>query len=298
MLAAVPHRHYVLAIPRMLRPYFQRHRRLLKRLCALAHESLREYLRTAMDCPKGVPGVIMTLHTFGEYLDFHPHVHAMVADGLFVRDLPETPPASPPAPAPSGPATAPHPASGPQPPAGPVFLPLPETPLKPLEELFRAKVIHLLVQEKLLPVDRVQVLYSWKHSGFNLHAGEPIPPEAKADLEDLAQYILRNPFSVEKMTLESPTDTVIYRSKLNAKINRNFEVFTPTDFLAAITQHIPDKGAQMVRYYGWYSNKMRGVRQRGLPPELVVRRRARFSASAGQAPLQTLARPDPARLAR
>jgi len=36
-----------------------------------------------------------------------------------------------------------------------------------------------------------------------------VPPEAKADLEDLAQYILRNPFSVEKMTLESPTDTVI-----------------------------------------------------------------------------------------
>ena len=54
-------------------------------------------------------------------------------------------------------------------------------------------------------------------------------------MEELAQYILRNPFSVEKMTLESPTDTVIYRSRLNAKINRNFEVFSATDFLAAIT---------------------------------------------------------------
>jgi hypothetical protein len=36
-----------------------------------------------------------------------------------------------------------------------------------------------------------------------------------------------------------------------------------------ITQHIPDKGAQMVRYYGWYSNKMRPAppcpeRRRGL----------------------------------
>jgi len=53
---------------------------------------------------------------------------------------------------------------------------------------------------------------SWKHSGFNLHAGERVPPEANADLEGLAQYILRNPFSVEKMTLESPGDMVIYRS--------------------------------------------------------------------------------------
>jgi hypothetical protein len=28
----------------------------------------------------------------------------------------------------------------------------------------------------------------------------------------------------------------------------------------------------MERHYGWYSNKMRGVRQRGLSPALVVRR--------------------------
>jgi hypothetical protein len=27
----------------------------------------------------------MAIHTFGEYLDFHPHLHALVADGLFVR---------------------------------------------------------------------------------------------------------------------------------------------------------------------------------------------------------------------
>jgi len=58
----------------------------------------------------------------------------------------------------------------------------------------------------------------------------------------------------------------------DAKINRNFEVFTATDFLAAVPQHIPDKGVQMVRYYGWYSTKMRGVRHRGLPPELVLHR--------------------------
>jgi hypothetical protein len=107
--------------------------------------------------------------------------------------------------------------------ACPEFLPLPETPFKPLEELFRAKVINLLVEERLLPVERVQVLYSWKHSGFNVHAGDHVPREAKADLEDLAQYILRDPFSVEKMTLESPGDIVIYRSRLNAKICRRLE---------------------------------------------------------------------------
>jgi hypothetical protein len=47
---------------------------------------------------------------------------------------------------------------------------------------------------------------------------------------------------------------------MNKKIGRNFEVFTPCDFIGAITQHIPDKSFQLVRYYGWYSNKMRGRR--------------------------------------
>ena len=41
---------------------------------------------------------------------------------------------------------------------------------------------------------------------------------------------------------------------MNVKIQRNFEVFTPSDFIAAITQHIPEKSFQLVRYYGWYSN--------------------------------------------
>ena len=188
--------------------------------------------------PEGVPGIIMTIHTFGEYLDFHPHLHALVADGLFARDG--------------------------------TFHVLPEVPIKPLEDLFQAKMLRWLVQAKLLPPERALVLRSWKHSGFNVHHGDRVAPEAKADLEELAQYILRNPFSVEKMTMESPTDMIIYRSRLNPKINRNFQIFTPTDFLASITLHIPEKNVQMLRYYGWYSNKMRGVRRRSMPAELAA----------------------------
>ncbi len=44
-----------------------------------------------------------------------------------------------------------------------------------------------------------KVLYFRKHSGFNLLVGKQGLPGAKADLEDPAQYILHNPFSVEKL---------------------------------------------------------------------------------------------------
>jgi len=62
------------------------------------------------------------------------------------------------------------------------------------------------------------------------------------------------------MTVDPRSGQVKYRSKTNIKHKRNYEVFSSVDFIAQITQHIPDTGVQMVRCYGWYSNKSRGLR--------------------------------------
>jgi hypothetical protein len=43
------------------------------------------------------------------------------------------------------------------------------------------------------------------------------------------------------------------------------EPFAPLDFLAEVTQHIPDPGEHLIRYYGWYSNKTRGQRAKRQP---------------------------------
>ena len=34
----------------------------------------------------GFPAIDMVIHTFGEYLDFHPYLHSLVADSLFDRE--------------------------------------------------------------------------------------------------------------------------------------------------------------------------------------------------------------------
>ncbi|MFO0795342.1 MAG: transposase [Candidatus Brocadiaceae bacterium] len=55
----------------------------------------------------------------------------------------------------------------------------------------------------------------------------------------------------------------MYRSKMTqGKNKKNFQVYTAEEFIAAITQHIPEKSFQMIRYYGWYSNKSRGLREK------------------------------------
>jgi hypothetical protein len=71
---------------------------------------------------------------------------------------------------------------------------------------------------------------------------------------------------------------------------RNFEVFDPLDFLAEVTQHIPNKGEHQIRYYGWYSNKKRGLRTKKRPkaqeapgidePDTPYRRKLRITWAA------------------
>jgi hypothetical protein len=127
--------------------------------------------------------------------------------------------------------------------------------------------------------ERANMLRGWVHSGFNVHRSRRVLPDEREDLERLAQYIIRNPFAVEKMQVGAPNranpeGSVLYRSALNPKIQRNFEVFSPCDFIAAITQHIPDKSFQLVRYYGWYSNKMRGQRDKRAAEEAEAAGRA------------------------
>jgi hypothetical protein len=172
----------------------------------------------------------MAIQTFGEYLNYHPHLHIIAADGLF---------------APSG-----------------LFYVLPRCDVKHLEELFRHKIIHLLIKEGLLPQQLGSKMLLWKHSGFSVYKCPIIRRHDTRSLESLCQYVIRNTFSEEKMTYNHASQTVLYRSKHNLKTNRNFELFTATDFIAALTQHIPNKSFQLVRYYGFYSNKKRGMRKK------------------------------------
>ena len=109
ILAVVPHRHFTFTIPhtisQMLRLYFRFQLGfnldsiwiqfgLLKQLCRIAHQGVRDFLRDAFGdaggvgtrAHDGVPAIVIAIHTFGEYLDFHPYSHALVVDGFFDRE--------------------------------------------------------------------------------------------------------------------------------------------------------------------------------------------------------------------
>jgi hypothetical protein len=50
--------------------------------------------------------------------------------------------------------------------------------------------------------------------------------------------------------------------KTKGKGGRRQKSFDALEWLAAMCSHVPNKGEQMVRYYGYYSNVSRGKRQK------------------------------------
>jgi hypothetical protein len=47
------------------------------------------------------------------------------------------------------------------------------------------------------------MLLSWQHSGFSLHRSRRVGHEEREDLEQIARFILRNPFSTAKDALRA-----------------------------------------------------------------------------------------------
>ncbi len=235
ILYALPHRQYVFTVPKMLRPHFRFDRKLLGKLSQCAYQALKEFFRETLNNEKAVPGVVISIQTFGDLVNFHPHLHCLVTDGCFL---------------PNG-----------------WFYVLPVIDVKKLEGLFRHKVLKLLLKEKRISQEWVEKLLSWRNSGFNIHNQVKIRSQDSRGRENLAQYILRSPFSQEKMTYREESKAVLYRTKMKPGVKKNFAVFPVLDWIATLTTHIPNKGEQLVRYYGYYSNVSRGKRKKEKPRE-------------------------------
>jgi len=240
----VPHRQFVWTIPKRLRIFFRFHRKLLHELPKLAWQSLLETYRAILG-DDAIPGGIIAIQTFGQLLHFHPHIHGLITDGAF---------------APDG-----------------RFLHLPlNLTNQPFLRLWEDKVFRLLLDNDLIEPALVAQLRSWPHTGFNVDRSVCLQAGDNGGIERLAQYMARSPFSLARLIRITPAGKVIYKAEkdhcqkfpepasqdLLPGAKRNFQVFEPLDFLAELTQHIPNKGEHLIRYYGQYSNKARGMRSK------------------------------------
>jgi len=114
VIKAVPHRHFILSVPKILRRYFLFDRKLLSEMSRCAWESLKVFFQESVPHEDVVPGAAIALQTFGDFLGFNPHCHVLVTDGCFYGNG--------------------------------IFRVAPSFEAKDLEEIFRHKVFKMLVR--------------------------------------------------------------------------------------------------------------------------------------------------------
>jgi hypothetical protein len=239
----------------VIRGLFERERRLLSILTRSAHRSTEALLREVVDDPKARIGTIASIQTFGSYAaNFHPHVHALITEGAF------------------------HPAAS----GGGEFERVQWWDLKSLTELFRRMVLRSLREAERLRGETEEMLLSWQHPGFHVHATEPVLPDDKARQEHLARYITRAPLRLDAVKCTGERDRVQVRTPPDPVTGRNVMELDRLELIRRLCVQIPAPRQHLVRYYGWYSNRARGARGEVVPapapddtsPAAVSRRRS------------------------
>jgi Putative transposase/Transposase zinc-binding domain len=227
VLLGVAHRHVVLTIPRLLRPLFRRRRELLGELARAGAEAVKELVRQASGDCDARPGIVVSIATAGDLLQWHPHLHLITTDGGRSPDGSWHTPA--------------------------------QWDAERLMQLFRERLLGSLLDKRAISQELIQKLLAWRHPGFSAHVGEPIASEDKQRLEDTAAYLVRNPLSLKKLVYLDGRQAVLYRSRMNPSLGRNFEALDPLEWLARMSDHIPDPGQHRTLFYGEYSNRARGA---------------------------------------
>jgi hypothetical protein len=117
----------------------------------------------------------------GIFFGFHPHLHVLSSEGCFHNNG--------------------------------MFAVSPATDTKTLEQLFRHKVLKMLLAKSKITHDMITLLDKWRHTGFNVYCAPRILTWHENSMENLARNIIRASFSQQRMTYHRKSGQLEYKSK-------------------------------------------------------------------------------------
>jgi hypothetical protein len=177
-----------------------------------------------------MPGVVAVIQTFGDRINFHPHIHCLVTEGGTTPDG--------------------------------VFHLVSRFHDEVLQEIFTHEVFSLLLRKKLIGLPLVQKILHWRYTGFNVHS--KVRATDKEETVRVGKYMIRPLLSLKRLFFDETEGRVRYQHSRHGSQEESMDYL---EFIARVTSHIPDKGQVMVRYYGLYSNAHRGkIRKAGADP--------------------------------
>lgn len=220
----VPHRHIIFTISDHLWPIFLKYRNLLDELFKAASYTLLSWFKGMSKLEQYVPGIIATLHTFGRDLKWNPHIHILVTEGAMGRKTP--------------------------------WKTFNHFPYDMLRKRFMTKLL-VNLSKHIQSIKFKQLknfLYKENCKGFYVYAKKNYNSNIKLALGYITRYTSR-PAMAESRVLNYDGEFITFfysRHEDNKRIEEKVHVF---ELIKRLIIHIPEKGFNMVRYYGIYAMK-------------------------------------------
>ncbi len=101
---------------------------------------------------------------------------------------------------------------------------IPPPPAQLLTEQLRHAVLEFLCEEGRITETFKQRLLGWEHSGFSVQHDIKIKAPDNEDRRQLARYMIRAPFSLEKTEYKVDSGMIVYRSKMHNSLKRNYQI--------------------------------------------------------------------------
>jgi hypothetical protein len=203
ILPRVPYRHLVITFPRLMgiRHRVREDPTLLRRLVRLSvgvvtrelRREVRAHRHRRDELAAALPGVVAAWQSAGDSLQYHPHGHFLVTDGVFL---------------PSG-----------------EFYGYLDWDSERLTERLRDSVLASRSDQwnglGLLSPEAAETMKSWpiERSGFHVHVETRVDPDDREHLRTLLKYLTRSPISLDRLHYSELTGQVTYRTKKGATLH-------------------------------------------------------------------------------
>lgn len=228
VISQIPVRQWVISFPKRIRHYLQTDAILQKVLRIVANEIRKRLIICSSEVSNPEFGAISFIQRFGNTLNFHPHFHFIVADGLFEKN---------------GEAFTFHEA----------FL----TPddIDDTQEAIEKSVMRLFNRRGWFNDDEVEKILSYENTGFSLDAKVRIHAFDKDGLERLIRYCARPAFASENLRWNG--QLLNYRLPKPCHTGTIFITLDPIEFIDKIAALIPPARRHRHHYHGAPKKRMK-----------------------------------------
>jgi hypothetical protein len=227
VLPNVPHRQWVLSVPKRVRYLFRTERETVGAVLRIFMRALETILRR--NSPSAPPGsrfgAVAFVHHFGSSLNEHIHFHCIVTDGVFSEGH-------------DGEALF-HEATS-----------LTEADIEALGQKIRRRSLRWLTRHGYLDSEAAAMMQGWSHSGgFSVDGSVRLPAWDRSGLERLARYCARPAFSAERLD-RWDGDTWVYRLRRPLTSGETSLVLSPLELLSRLAALVPPPRRHGIHYYG------------------------------------------------